>query len=208
MVVGHSAASTLAWLAADARPQRVAKVTFIGGFPNADGASYADFFPVVDEAMPFPGWEPFEGADSADLDQEMKARHRRRRDPRARRCEQGCRAAVRRASLRRPGGPGVPGVHSGRCASSGSTPASVPELAKAKRLELVDIATGHWPMVSARPSSPGSSPPRPRPRRDGSDRTVHRSAEVRRWGILPNSGALQHSAARIRSVRGVAHEPS
>ena len=37
MVVGHSAASTLAWLAADARPQRVAKVAFIGGFPNADG---------------------------------------------------------------------------------------------------------------------------------------------------------------------------
>ncbi len=34
MVVGHSAAGTLAWLAADARPQKVAKVALIGGFPS------------------------------------------------------------------------------------------------------------------------------------------------------------------------------
>ena len=149
MVVGHSAASTLAWLAADARPQRVAKVAFIGGFPNADGESYADFFPVVDGAMPFPGWEPFEGADSADLDQEMKARIADAAIPVPDGVSKGCRAADRRAPLRRPGGPGVPGVHAGRGASSGSTPARLPELAKAKRLEMVDIATGHWPMVSA-----------------------------------------------------------
>jgi hypothetical protein len=25
----------------------------------------------------------------------------------------------------------------------------IPELANAKRVELVDIATGHWPMISA-----------------------------------------------------------
>lgn len=31
VVVGHSAAATLAWLAADARPEQVAKVVLIGG---------------------------------------------------------------------------------------------------------------------------------------------------------------------------------
>ncbi|HEY1485394.1 MAG TPA: alpha/beta hydrolase, partial [Micromonosporaceae bacterium] len=36
MVVGHSAACTLAWLAADARPEKVGKVALIGGFPSAD----------------------------------------------------------------------------------------------------------------------------------------------------------------------------
>ena len=41
-VVGHSAAATLAWLAADARPAKVGKVAFIGGFPSADGALYAE----------------------------------------------------------------------------------------------------------------------------------------------------------------------
>ena len=32
LVVGHSAACTLAWLAADARPEKVAGVALIGGF--------------------------------------------------------------------------------------------------------------------------------------------------------------------------------
>lgn len=61
LVVGHSAASTLAWLAADRRPERVAKVALIGGFPTADGQPYADFFEVTDGVMPFPGWAPSRG---------------------------------------------------------------------------------------------------------------------------------------------------
>src|SRR4051812_35683587 len=72
MVVGHSAACTLAWLAADARPDRVATVALVGGFPGTDGEAYADFFPVTDGVMPFPGWGPFEGPDSADLDGEAR----------------------------------------------------------------------------------------------------------------------------------------
>src|SRR4051794_11750823 len=42
VVVGHSAACSLAWLATDARPDKVATVVFIGGFPEEDGAAYAD----------------------------------------------------------------------------------------------------------------------------------------------------------------------
>jgi pimeloyl-ACP methyl ester carboxylesterase len=42
MVVGHSAAATLAWLAADARPEQIATAVLIGGFPSADGQAYAD----------------------------------------------------------------------------------------------------------------------------------------------------------------------
>src|SRR5215813_7398176 len=37
LVVGHSAACTLAWMAGDARPDRVSKVVLIGGFPTSDG---------------------------------------------------------------------------------------------------------------------------------------------------------------------------
>jgi len=61
LVVGHSAASTLAWMAADSRPGKVARVAMIGGFPSADGDAYADFFELADGVMPFPGWEPFDG---------------------------------------------------------------------------------------------------------------------------------------------------
>src|SRR5215213_10058700 len=54
LVVGHSAAATLAWLAADARPEKVGAVALIGGFPATDGGTYADFFEPVDGVMPFP----------------------------------------------------------------------------------------------------------------------------------------------------------
>src|SRR4029450_8900639 len=44
LVVGHSAAATLAWLAADARPDTVAKGVLIGGFPAAERAALARVF--------------------------------------------------------------------------------------------------------------------------------------------------------------------
>ncbi len=74
LVVGHSAAATLAWMAADRRPDTVAGAVMVGGFPPASGGLYADFFEIVDGVMPFPGWEPFEGPDSDDIDDATKQR--------------------------------------------------------------------------------------------------------------------------------------
>lgn len=73
LVVGHAAAASLAWIAADRRPDKVGRVVLIGGVPAPDGERYADLFPVRDGAMAFPGWDPFEGPDAADLDD--AARH-------------------------------------------------------------------------------------------------------------------------------------
>ncbi|MBO0833455.1 MAG: alpha/beta hydrolase, partial [Actinobacteria bacterium] len=72
MVVGHSAACSLAWLAADARPAKISKVALIGGFPVPSGSAYFDGLPIRDGAVPFPGWSEFEGPDSADLDDAAK----------------------------------------------------------------------------------------------------------------------------------------
>src|SRR5215469_9941034 len=74
VVVGHSAACTLAWMAADARPGKVARVAMIGGFPSGDGEVYADFFESADGVVAFPGWGPFEGPESADLDEQQRRR--------------------------------------------------------------------------------------------------------------------------------------
>lgn len=74
VLVGHSAASALVWICADRRPTAVGRVVMVGGFPHSDGAAYAPFFPVVDGRMPFPGWEPFEGPDCADLDDATRRR--------------------------------------------------------------------------------------------------------------------------------------
>ena len=72
-MVGHSAACALAWVAADARPDKVARVALVGGMPNDDGETYFGFFAPVDGVVPFPGWEPFEGPDSDDMSAELKA---------------------------------------------------------------------------------------------------------------------------------------
>jgi pimeloyl-ACP methyl ester carboxylesterase len=147
MVVGHSAACGLAWLAADRRPASVAAVAFVGGFPSPDGAAYCDL-PVRDGAVPFPGWGQFEGPDSADLDD-------------------GARQAFAAAAIAVPEGVtsgtvrladerryGVPAL----VICPEFTPAQVrewigagelPELAKCEQVSYLDIDSGHWPMITA-----------------------------------------------------------
>jgi pimeloyl-ACP methyl ester carboxylesterase len=147
MVVGHSAACTLAWLAADARPDTVAKIALIGGFPSADGEAYADFFETKDGVMPFPGWGPFEGADSADLDEESRHTFEAAAIPVPEGVTKG---VVHLSDDRRFDVPVV-------LVCPEFTPAEaqawiddgeLPELAKASHLDLVDIDSGHWPMVT------------------------------------------------------------
>jgi len=147
MVVGHSAACTLAWLAADARPEKVAKVALIGGFPAADGKPYADFFEPTDGVVPFPGWGPFEGPDSADLDEEARRSFAAAAIPVPEGVTKG---VVRLTDERRFDVPVVlvcPEFTPAQ-AAKWIDAGDLPELAKAKHLELVDIDSGHWPMVS------------------------------------------------------------
>jgi pimeloyl-ACP methyl ester carboxylesterase len=145
MVVGHSAACTLAWLAADARPERVAKVALIGGFPTPDGQPYADFFPAEGGAVAFPGWGPFEGADAADLDEQARQAIAARTVPVP---EAVAKGTVRLTDERRYDVPVVvvcPEFTPDQ-AREWIAAGDVPELARAKHVEFVDIDSGHWPM--------------------------------------------------------------
>lgn len=147
VVVGHSAAGTLAWLAADRRPDQIRRVVLVGGFPESNGGTYADLFPVSDGAMPFPGWEPFEGPDADDLDD-------------------AARTALAAAAVPVPEGVARGVVHltdEGRftvpvtlvCPEFGPEDArgwvaagEIPELASVAALSYVDIDSGHWPMIT------------------------------------------------------------
>ena len=147
VVVGHSAACTLAWLAADARPDKVASVVLIGGFPSTPGEAYAAFFPMVDGAMAFPGWEPFEGPDSADLDAEARQRMSDGAIP----VPEGiATATVTYGDDRRYDIPVtmVCPEYSPAEARAWIDAGDLPELAKAKHVDLVDIDSGHWPMFT------------------------------------------------------------
>ena len=97
--------------------------------------------------MPFPGWGAFEGPDSADLDEEAKRSIESAAIPVPEGVTKG---VVRLADERRFDVPVV-------LVCPEFTPADIqqmidagnlPELAKAKHLELVDIDSGHWPMFT------------------------------------------------------------
>lgn len=147
LVVGHSAACTLAWLAADARPDKVARVALIGGFPSEDGAAYARFFDLRDGVMPFPGWEPFEGPDSADLDEETRQRFVSAAIPVPGEVAQGM---VRLKDERRYDVPVllVCPEFSPQEAKGWIDGGDSPELAKVTHLDYADIDSGHWPMLT------------------------------------------------------------
>lgn len=147
LVVGHSAACTLAWMAADARPEKVAATALIGGFPSADGETYADFFEPQDGVVAFPGWEPFEGPDSDDLDEGARRRFEDRAVPVPEGVTKG---VVRLTDERRYAIPTVmvcpefsPDEARGFVESG-----DLPELTKAHSVEYVDIDSGHWPMFT------------------------------------------------------------
>ena len=148
VVVGHSAASSLAWLAADARPAKVSKVVLIGGFPSPDGQPYFEGLPVQDGALPFPGWDEFEGPDSADLDDAAKKAIASAAIPVP---EGVIRGVIKLTDERRYDVPVVlicPEFTPDQ-AREWIAQGELPELAKSKNVSFVDIDSGHWPMISA-----------------------------------------------------------
>jgi pimeloyl-ACP methyl ester carboxylesterase len=146
MVVGHSAACSLAWLAADARPGKVSRVVFIGGFPSSDGKAYFDA--AQDGALPFPGWGEFEGPDSADLDDAAKQDIASAAIPVP---EGVIRGVMKLADERRYAVPVllICPEFSPAQAREWIDHGQVPELAKSKDVSFADIDSGHWPMISA-----------------------------------------------------------
>jgi len=147
LVVGHSAACTLAWLVADRRPSDIAGVVMIGGFPAADSTAYADFFPVIDGEMAFPGWDPFEGPDSDDLDDDARRHIESVAVPVP---SSVSTATVRYLDDRRANVPVVVVCpeFSPDQANAWLDEGGIPELASAAHLAFVDIDSGHWPMVT------------------------------------------------------------
>jgi pimeloyl-ACP methyl ester carboxylesterase len=147
ILVGHSAACTLVWMAADRRPDHIDSVALIGGFPSGHETAYAKFFPIVDGVMAFPGWGPFEGPDSDDLDDATKARVA---DDAIAVPEGVASGTVTYGSEQRFEVPVVAicPEFSPAQAKEWIEAGDVPELASTKHISFIDIDSGHWPMVT------------------------------------------------------------
>lgn len=79
VVVGHSMGAGLAYAAVDARPERVVRAIYVGGFPDADGS--ASEFPSENGEIPLFDWSEFDTADLEDLDEAALASFRERAIP-------------------------------------------------------------------------------------------------------------------------------
>ncbi|TRW46101.1 alpha/beta fold hydrolase [Georgenia yuyongxinii] len=69
LLVAHSAGSGIAHAAVDARPDRVMRAVYVGGFPSADGGSLLTGLPEQDGEVTMPDWAAMgEEANIVDLD--------------------------------------------------------------------------------------------------------------------------------------------
>ena len=147
-LVGHSGGGNVVYGAADARPERIARVVFVDTFPPADGGSIWEF-PIVDGVIPFPGWDFFEEPEIADLDEATRARAASRTrsvparvptDPLRLRDERRRLVPVTMLTGTVPAGD-IRGYIA-------AAPDWAAELAAVKDLEIIELHSGHWPQFS------------------------------------------------------------
>jgi pimeloyl-ACP methyl ester carboxylesterase len=81
VLVGHSGGGAIAHGAADARPDRVARVVYVDSFPLGEGGVFNDELPSENGEVPLPDWSVFEEADLVDLDDDLRAAFRERAIP-------------------------------------------------------------------------------------------------------------------------------
>src|SRR5262245_52320739 len=67
VLVGHSGGGAVAHAAADARPDRVARVVYVDSVPLGHGGAINDHLPVVNGEIPLPDWAHFEEESLRDL---------------------------------------------------------------------------------------------------------------------------------------------
>jgi len=147
-VVGHSGGGNVAWGAADARPDRVARVVLVDTAVPHDGGVISEF-EIEDGVIPFPGWDFFDDEDVADLDEPT----RRRTAPTARSVP--ARVPTDPISLRDERRYRVPvTVLSGAFDDDGFRAflqqwgPYADEFGAIEESEIVRLGTGHWPQFS------------------------------------------------------------
>lgn len=146
-IVGHSMGAGLAHAAVDARPDRVVRAIYVGGFPDPEG-SHSEF-PSRDGEIPLLDWSEFDDADLTDLDDAGRARFAARAVPSPARMASDPQRLLddRRYSV--PVTMVCPEFSAEmlkQWVAEGMEPVS--ELAEIEDVTYVDLPTGHWPQFT------------------------------------------------------------
>lgn len=211
ILVGHSAGAGIVYAAADARPDRVARLILIGGFPTPDGAPLLTGFEPENGEVPLPDWSDFDEADLRDLGEPGKA-------------------ALRSYAIPSPGQvvTGTVHLHDDRrldipvtavateytvadlqgWIDAGAAP--VQEFARLRDVTYVDLPTGHWPQLT-RPQQLARLILAQPPLGDGtiepeletiSAKDFHASPGVEDWRVLYwGAQAFYHAESLTHGVR-------
>lgn len=149
VLVGHSGGGAVAHAVVDARPDRIAKVIYVDSGPLGDGGMINDGFTAVDGMVPLPPRDEFDAESVVDMDDDRWAAFEARALPIPEK------VATEKQVLSDPRRYDVP-VTVITCEMSEATLRDlmaqghpyVAELAAVKNFEIVELPTGHWPMLS------------------------------------------------------------
>ncbi|HEX6501151.1 MAG TPA: alpha/beta hydrolase [Micromonosporaceae bacterium] len=149
VLVGHSGGGAIAHAAADARPDRIARVVYVDSIPLGDGGVVNDELPVENGEVPLPDWSSFEDEDLIDLDDDLRAAFRARAVPSPARVTRDRQQLFDERRYEVP-------ITVIACQFSSAAVRQwleqghpfVQELAKVRDVEYVDLPTGHWPQFT------------------------------------------------------------
>jgi len=148
-LVGHSGGGAVAHAAADARPDRIARVVYVDSWPTGDGGVINAGLPAANGEVPLPDWSMFDDEDLVDLDDERRAAFRDRAIPTP---EHVARDAQQLFDERRYDVPATiiacefPSAKLREWMDDGEP--NLQELARLRDVEYVDLPTGHWPQFT------------------------------------------------------------
>lgn len=149
VLVGHSAGTGIVYAAADARPDRVARLILIGGFPTADGEPLLSGYEPEGGELPLPDWSEFDEADVRDLGEGGMTAFRAYAVP----SPAGVVTGVQHVSDERRLDIPVTAVATEYTVAdlqswiaAGAAP--VQEFTRLRDVTYVDLPTGHWPQLT------------------------------------------------------------
>ncbi len=149
VLVGHSGGGAIAYAAADARPDRIARVVYVDAGPLGPGQAINDELPVADGEILLPDWSAFTEEELHDLDDDLRAQFRARAVP------QPAAVATDHQVLGDARRYDVPATIV--CCEFTAEQIRewlaqgmpfVAELAALRHVEYVDLPTGHWPQFT------------------------------------------------------------
>lgn len=148
VLVGHSAGCGIAYAAIDARPDRVARAVYVGGFPTGHGHAVAGGFTVEDGDIPLPEWSDFGEEDLVDLDDEARAAFRERAIPSPAHLTTDTQELSDERRYDVPVTVIATEFTSEMLREWIETEVPVEEFKKIHSVEYVDLPTGHWPQFT------------------------------------------------------------